>query len=169
MACRGPSSYPTSSTLFKLQCLHWALICSTNSTHLRGLFTHHEVVPCFSKICDWLPLNLSRDHYGLHQENNVRVIMELEVPKKHVLGLHYPLSWSNGLCNGRGKRRSLVAYVRGPCHRSAFFPLLFLLYFFLGGVAKIFIVIRKEGTKKGRRSNTKKNSQNRPFGHILEK
>jgi hypothetical protein len=40
----------------------------------------HEVVPCFSKICDWL-LNLSQDHFDVHQAKNVRVIMELEVPK----------------------------------------------------------------------------------------
>ena len=84
MPCRGPSSYSFSSTLFRLQCLHWALICSTSSTHLRGLFTHHEVVPCFSKICDWLPLNSSQDHFSLHQENNIRVIMEVEVPKRFI-------------------------------------------------------------------------------------
>ena len=45
--------------------------------------TDHEVVPCFSKICDW-PLNSSRDHFGLHQEKKEKVIMELEVPKRPI-------------------------------------------------------------------------------------
>ena len=44
----------------------------------------HEVIPCCSKICDW-SLNLSRDHFGLHEEKkkNVRVTMDLD-PKRHV-------------------------------------------------------------------------------------
>ena len=44
----------------------------------------HEVVPRPCKICDWL-LNLSRNHFGLHQGKNVRVIMKFEVPKRHSL------------------------------------------------------------------------------------
>jgi hypothetical protein len=44
----------------------------------------HEVVPRPCKICDWL-LNSSRDHFGLQQGNNVRVTMEFEVPKRHIL------------------------------------------------------------------------------------
>jgi hypothetical protein len=34
-------------------------------------------------------------------------------------GLNYPLSWSNGFCNERGKRGSHNAKVRGPCQRNA--------------------------------------------------
>ena len=44
----------------------------------------HEVVPRPCKICDWL-LNSSRDHVGLHLGKHVRVTMEFEVPKRHVL------------------------------------------------------------------------------------
>jgi hypothetical protein len=44
----------------------------------------HEVVPRSCKICDWL-LTSSWDHFGLHQEENVRVIMKFEVPKRHIL------------------------------------------------------------------------------------
>ena len=40
----------------------------------------HEVVPRPYKICDWL-LNSSRDHFGLHQGENVKVTMEFENPK----------------------------------------------------------------------------------------
>ena len=43
----------------------------------------HEVVPCSSKISDW-PLNSSQDHLSFHQQKNVRVTMELEVPKRTI-------------------------------------------------------------------------------------
>ena len=46
----------------------------------------YEVVlgPC--KSIDWL-LNLSRDHFGLHQRKNVGVTMKVEVPPKHIFRL----------------------------------------------------------------------------------
>ena len=40
----------------------------------------HDVPSCSPKICDWL-WSLSQDHFGLHQGKNVKVTMELEVPK----------------------------------------------------------------------------------------
>ena len=46
--------------------------------------TDHEVVPRPYKLCDWL-LNSSWDHFGLHQGKNVKVTVEFEVPKRHVL------------------------------------------------------------------------------------
>ena len=44
----------------------------------------HEVDlrPC--KICNWL-LNSSHDHFGLHRGEIIRVDMEIEVPKKHLV------------------------------------------------------------------------------------
>ena len=44
----------------------------------------HEVVPRPYKISDWL-LNSPWDHFGLHQENNVKVTTKFEVPKRHIL------------------------------------------------------------------------------------
>ena len=44
----------------------------------------HEGIPRLCKICDWL-LNSSWDHFGLNQGQNVRVTMEFEVPKRHIL------------------------------------------------------------------------------------
>ena len=73
----------------------------------------HEVVPRPYKICDWL-LNSSQDQFGLHQGKNVRVTMEFEVPKNFFEGLHHPLTWSNGFCNGRGTRGDLIEKGRGP-------------------------------------------------------
>jgi hypothetical protein len=43
----------------------------------------HEVVPRSYKRCDWL-LNSYREHFGLHQGENVKVTMEFEVPKIHI-------------------------------------------------------------------------------------
>ena len=43
----------------------------------------HEVVLGLYKICEWL-LEFSQDHFGLHYGKNVRVIMEFEVPKRHI-------------------------------------------------------------------------------------
>ena len=44
-------------------------------------------------------------------------------PKGIFWGLHYPLTWSNGFCGGRGKRNALVEKRQGPmakksCHES---------------------------------------------------
>ena len=44
----------------------------------------HEVVPRPCKVCDWL-LNLSRDHFNLHQGIYVKVTMEFDVPIRHIL------------------------------------------------------------------------------------
>jgi hypothetical protein len=67
----------------------------------------HEVIPRPCKICDWL-LNSSRDHFGVHQGKNIKVTMEFEVPKTHIYGLHYSLTWSGGFYSRRGKRGALV-------------------------------------------------------------
>ena len=44
----------------------------------------HEVVPRPCKIRDWL-LNSFQDHFSLHQGKYVKVTMEFEVSKRHVL------------------------------------------------------------------------------------
>ena len=44
----------------------------------------HEVVPRPCRICDWLS-NWSQDHFGLHQGKKVKVAMEFEVPKRHIV------------------------------------------------------------------------------------
>jgi hypothetical protein len=45
---------------------------------------NHEVVPRPCKTCDWL-LNSSREHYSLHQGNNVRVAMKFKVLERRIL------------------------------------------------------------------------------------
>ena len=44
--------------------------------------------------------------------------MKFEVPKKHISRPHYPLTWSNGFCKGRGKRGALVEEGKGPRQRN---------------------------------------------------
>ena len=73
----------------------------------------HEVVPRHYKICERL-LNLSQDHISLHQAKYSRVTMAFEIPKRHDQGLHYPLTWFNGFCGGRGKNGTLVENGKGP-------------------------------------------------------
>ena len=44
----------------------------------------HEVVPRPCRICDWLS-NWSQVHFALHQGKKVKVAMEFEVPKRHIV------------------------------------------------------------------------------------
>ena len=74
---------------------------------------NHKVVPRPCKICDWL-LNLSRDHYNLHQGGT----MEFEVSKRHILRLTLSLTWSNGFCGGRGKRGAVMEKDKGAWHTN---------------------------------------------------
>jgi hypothetical protein len=75
------------------------------------------VIPRPYKICDWLG-NSSWDHFRLHQEKHVIVIMEFEVPKSYFKA--YIIHWHgpNNLCGGRGKRGALVGKGKGPWHRN---------------------------------------------------
>ena len=72
----------------------------------------HEVVlgPC--KIRDWL-LNSSHDHFGLHQGKMVRVAMEFEVPKRHILKPTLSIDMVHLVCDGKDKRGALVEKSRG--------------------------------------------------------
>ena len=64
----------------------------TMTLHCYGIRSHlgviyamdHEVFPGPCKNVDWL-LNSFQNHFSLHQRKSVRVIMEVEVPKRHIL------------------------------------------------------------------------------------
>lgn len=88
----------------------------------------------FSKICDWLS-NSSQDHFNLHQEENVMVIMKLEVPQRLIL--HYPVPWSNGFCGERLKKKFSAIKVKGPWQRNV------VLTF------QSFMAVEREGRRKG--------------------
>ena len=79
----------------------------------------HEVVRSSFKNVIWL-LNSSRTTSVYIEENNVRVIMELEVLTCLFLGLYYPLSWSNGFFweLERQKRVSFATNVKGRWLKS---------------------------------------------------
>ena len=74
----------------------------------RG-FLHHGLWsrPKACQTYGWL-LNSSWDQSNLHQGKNGRETMDFEVPKRHILSMHYPLTWSDGYCGGRGKIGALV-------------------------------------------------------------
>jgi hypothetical protein len=46
--------------------------------------------------------------------------MEFEVPKRHISGLHYPLTWFNGFYNDRGRRDVMIAKGKGPWQNNIF-------------------------------------------------
>jgi hypothetical protein len=76
---------------------------------------HHEVIPRPCKIYDWL-LNLSLNHFGLHQGENIIVTTEFEVPYKHnlrhALSTHMVqrvLRWERqNRCYGRKRQGPMV-------------------------------------------------------------
>ena len=47
----------------------------------------HEVIPRRCKICDWL-LNLSGDHFSLHQEKKYQSDHEVQGPKNTCFKAH---------------------------------------------------------------------------------
>ena len=83
----------------------------------------YEVVPMSCNIFDLL-LNSTWDHFDLHQGKNVKVIMEFEVPK----GLHYPLTWSNWFCSGRGKRGAMIEMTRAHGKKYYYNKILMILF-----------------------------------------
>ena len=76
----------------------------------------HEVVLRLCKICDWL-LNLSNDHFSLHQGKNFYSDHGvLRSPKYIFKGIHYSLTYSpTCLLVGEANRGALVGKkTRGP-------------------------------------------------------
>ena len=84
------------------------------------------------------------------------------------LVLHYPLSWANIFCNGKGKRHPLTAIVEGPWQRNAILIYFYSFWSFFSGQF-FFIVTKKEGKKTGRRSRMKIIPKTVLFGRILNK
>ena len=98
--------------------------------------------------------------------------MQLEVPKKLISCLRYPLSWSIGLCCERYIRVSLVAIVKGTWQKVVFvcffvfiylFLCIFLYPFFLPNVI---VTKRKEGRKKGEGQVSFLTTQSKVLLHI---
>ena len=125
---------------------------------VQGCLHHdHEVAPCSSKLCDWL-LNLSHDHFSLHQEKYVRVTMELEVPTRPIFNptpsivmMQRVLQWE------RQKRFS---------HCKCQWILTKKFHFYKRKQKKI-IETRKAEKRMRKRSNTNKISKIALFGHII--
>ena len=96
---------------------------------------------------------------------NVRVT-NLRSPKGLFLCIYFSLSWSSRFWNGRGKRGSLIANVKGPWHHSSsssyFLFVFFLFVFNFFFWPYVVIIMKKEGKKKGRRSH-EEDSQTCPF------
>ena len=104
--------------------LHSSLLLTCGAVYIMD----HEVVPRPYKTCDWL-LNLSWDHFGLHWGKIVRVIMEFEVSKRHILRttlsndmVQWVLWWA------RQKRRYGLKR-QGPMAEKYFYNKILMKYF----------------------------------------
>ena len=90
-----------------------------------------EVVPRSCKICGWL-LNPSRDHFGLHQGKNVRVTMEFEVRKRHVIRPTLATAWSNGFLWWERQKWCSDRKRQGPMAKKCCYNELLMTFFFGG-------------------------------------
>ena len=96
----------------------------------------HEIVPRPCKICDWW-LNSSHDLFSLHQGQNVKVTMNFEVPKRHILrstlstGMVKRILWweRQKRCSSRKMRGLMVE----KCCYNKFSMIFFYNYFWRGG------------------------------------
>ena len=111
--------YPAYPNVFEIQFQVTLNSSMMGAPHSGVVYTmDHKVIirPC--KICDWL-LNLSRDHFGLHLGQHVRVTMEFEVLKRHILKptvytdmVEQILRWE------RPKKNAMVVKGRDPWQRN---------------------------------------------------
>ena len=67
--------------------------------------------PC--KICDW-QLNSSWDHFGLQQGKRVRVIMEFEISKRHILGFTLSIEMVKWVLRWERQKRCSGKKRQGP-------------------------------------------------------
>ena len=95
----------------------------------------------------------SRDHFGLHQENNVRVAMGLEVPQRPL----FRPSLSTVMVQKvlRWERQKRFSHYKCQGTMINIYFILFYLFF----LPKLYIVMREEGEKV----KHAKNSQNCSF------
>ena len=75
----------------------------------------HEVVPGHCKCVDWL-LKSSWDHFGLHRRKQVKVTMEFEVPKRHILRPTFTTDMVQQVLQWESKRGALVQKGEFPWH-----------------------------------------------------
>jgi hypothetical protein len=105
-----------------VQGLHYPLTWSRRTRLTRVVYTTDRPwshPKALWKYVDWL-LDSSRDHFGLHQGENIEWLWSSRFPKDIIVqGMHYPLTWSNGFCGGRGERGALVGEREKKAHDRA--------------------------------------------------
>ena len=108
------------------------------------------------KICDWA-LNFFLDHFRLHQERNVKVIMKPKVPQKacfqvYIIQCHGPMGFA------MREAYKVLLLQKSWDHGKEMFC---FFYFFSFCVPNIVVVSMKEGEKIKH-----ENPQNCPFSSI---
>ena len=113
----------------------------------------HEVVPCSSKICD-RPLNSPKNHFGLNQEKNERVTMELEVPSRPIFMPTLSIVMVQRVL--RVGEMSLTTNVRRPWQRNV--ALIFWIF-----LLNVFHSCDERKEEEGMKVKHEEISQNYPF------
>ena len=123
----------------------------------------YEVVPCSSKICDWL-LNSSHDHFGEEKRKNDHWTWGLEKAYFHAYIVH---------CHGPtifdvGEAKEVLLQQRSGDHSigTSFWSFFIFLILFCRKI--LFIVMRKEGKKK-KKGDTRKKIPKMLFLEIYKK
>ena len=108
----------------------------------------------------WLAIEIIPDHFDLHKGKKFKSDHEGWGPHKNLFSaLYYPLSWSNGFCSERGRKRLTCRKIQGTMvEQNA--VLIFMIIFFLSFLPKFTLVQRKEEEKV---KHEKYSPQNCPF------
>ena len=88
----------------------------------------HEVVPRTCKICDWL-LNSSRDHFSLHQVENVRVTMKFEVPRRRILRPTLSIDMVQRVLQWERQKRCSSSKRQGPMAKKYCYNKILMIFF----------------------------------------
>ena len=138
---RSPSSYKGLITL-------WTIKSSLAPLkYVIGHWTHPGIVLIYIK------------------KKNVRVTMELEVPKGLYSTLHYPLLWFNKFCSGRDKK-VLSLQMSGDHGNEMLFLIFNFLIFFRSSV---FHTYKKRSEKGGKGQKHEENSPKCHFRIYIKK
>ena len=80
-------------------------------------------------------MNLFRNHFGLHQEQNVKATMEFKVPKRHISRPRLFIDMVQWILRWERQKRCSSRKRQGPiAEECCYNKILMIFYFFLGGV-----------------------------------
>ena len=79
---------------------------------------NHEVIPSPCIKIDWVVELVLGPFWFTPRKTCQSDPWSSRSPTDIFQGLHYPLTWSNNFCGGRGKRGVMVEKGKGPWHKN---------------------------------------------------